>query len=75
MEDKAPSHTTFRGSRWGDGFYGQRLKFWPFYNKRLTQNDTTRLVVQIFSFFIPFLFLGALLYRSGQLKSLGEEIT
>ena len=25
------TNTFFRGSQWGDGFYDQRLKFWPFY--------------------------------------------
>ena len=25
-----------RGSQWGDGFYGYRLKFWPISGQRLT---------------------------------------
>ena len=29
--------TTTRGSQWGGGFYGYRLKFWLFYGYRLTK--------------------------------------
>ena len=27
--------SSIRGSQWGGGFYGYRLKFWPFYGYRL----------------------------------------
>ena len=32
-------HSFLRGSQWGGGFYGYRLKFWLFYGYRLKVNN------------------------------------
>ena len=33
----ADPYLQIRGSQWGGGFYGYRLKFWLFYGYRLTK--------------------------------------